>query len=233
MTKPAMSLLLGLLLLLLVAPAGQQTPSRTAPTPAMPTQSPAPTSREPPTPVPDALAESLLQHAADEFTAFNQNQWKELYGYLAPSAQQQCTSAQFGAWMERVPNEPPLAFFQPKLFAYEEGYAGFAEDAGLTMAWEASRITMRGNEALVYKKTTLSRLGQAISIVEAEEPDRWTLIDGQWRWVLAEPESAEFTIGIFCEMVASTPAPRFTTVPDQPGYAWANPADLGTPLTMK
>ncbi len=57
-------------------------------------------------------------------------------------------------------------------------------------------------------------------------------MDGEWRWELAEPESTEFTIGTVCEMVANVPKPISTTTPDQPGYAWANPADLGTPLTL-
>ena len=115
-------------------------------------------------------------------------------------------------------DEPPLAFLEPKLFPYEQGYAGFVENAGLTMAWEVSGIAMQVDEGLVYRKTTLIRLGQTISMVEAEEPDRWTLIDGEWRWELAEPESTEFTIGTVCEMIANVPKPTLTPVPGQPGY---------------
>lgn len=224
MIKAPLSLMLGLLLLWLIACTGQPTPSPML----TPVSTPTPTQA----PVPDAQEDDLIRHATDAYEAFNQNRWKELYGYLTPSVQQQCSAGQFGAWMERVPKDPPLALFEPKLFAYEQGYAGVTEDAGLTMKLEASRITVQGNEGLVYKKTTLSRLGQTISIVEAEEPDRWKLIDGEWRWELAEPESSEFTIGTVCEMVANVPKPIPTTTPGQPGYAWANPADLGTPLTL-
>ena len=183
------------------APSQEQAQQPTSPTPppsptptATPTPTPSPQSaqgivRATPTPVYSAQEESLLRRATAAHDAFNQDRWGELYGYLTPSVQQQCTEGQFAALMQTFVKEIPLAFLEASL-EDEQGYTEFVEEARLVLKWEVTHVSAQGDEGLVYKDATLSRLGKTVSSMEPEEPDGWKLIDGQWRWESDESRSS-------------------------------------------
>ena len=123
--------------------------------------------------------------------------------------------------MQTFVKEIPLAFLEASL-EDEQGYTEFVEEARLVLKWEVTHVSAQGDEGLVYKDATLSRLVKTVSSMEPEEPDGWKLIDGQWRWESDESRSS-------CRRIVNVPSPEPTPtpVPDESGYTWTNPADLG------